>query len=129
MSREPWPAPPGGPETGSISREQAAQLLRLARSGQGEVVSEAADWAYAAMPDGRSFDFAGQPMYAPIVDSVGAGDAFSAVAIAGLLSDWPMDILLRRADAFARQILGIRGAVPQDDRLYEQARGSWKKAQ
>jgi len=85
--------------------------------------------AYAAMPDGRSFDFPGQPMNTPIVDSVGAGDAFSAVAIAGLLSDWPLATLLARADAFARQVLGIRGAVPDNDHLYEQAKAGWKENQ
>lgn len=96
------------------------RLLLVTRGEQG---------AYAAMPDGRSFDFAAQPMNAPIVDSVGAGDAFSAVAIAGLLSDWPVATLLARADAFARSILGIRGAVPEDNHLYEQAKAGWKGRQ
>lgn len=93
------------------------RLLLLTRGEHG---------AYAAMPDGRSFDFAAQPMTAPIVDSVGAGDAFSAVAIVGLLSDWPMGTLLERADAFARRVLGIRGAVPEGDGFYEQAMTDWK---
>lgn len=94
------------------------RLLLLTRGERG---------AYAAVPDGRSFDFPGQSMDVPIVDSVGAGDAFSAVAIAGLLSDWPMDTLLERADAFARGILGIRGAVPDDNHFYEQARAGWEE--
>ena len=85
--------------------------------------------AYAAMPDGRSFDFVSPTMDTPIVDSVGAGDAFAAVAIAGLLSDWPMATLLARADAFARRMLGIRGAVPEDNHLYEQAKASWEETQ
>ena len=94
------------------------RLLLLTRGDQG---------AYAAMPDGRGFAHAGSAMDTPIVDSVGAGDAFSAVAIAGLLSDWPMDRLLERADAFARKILGIRGAVPDDRHLYQQARAGWEE--
>ncbi|KAB2312259.1 carbohydrate kinase [Betaproteobacteria bacterium SCN2] len=94
------------------------RLLLLTRGDQG---------AYAAMPDGRGFAHAGSALDAPIVDSVGAGDAFSAVAIAGLLSDWPMDRLLERADAFARKILGIRGAVPDDRHLYQQARAGWEE--
>ncbi len=96
------------------------RLLLLTRGEEG---------AFAAMPDGRSFDLATQPMSMPIVDSVGAGDAFSAVAIAGLLSDWPMATLLERADAFARRVLGIRGAVPEDNHLYEQAKAGWKENQ
>ncbi len=94
------------------------RLLLLTRGEQG---------AFAAMPDGRSFDFAARPTAMPIVDSVGAGDAFSAVAIVGLLSDWPMATLLARADAFARRILGIRGGVPEDGHLYEQAEAGWKE--
>lgn len=96
------------------------RLLLLTRGEHG---------AYAAMPDGRSFDFVSPPMDTPIIDSVGAGDAFSAVAIAGLLSDWPMATLLARADAFARRILGIRGAVPEDNHLYEQAKAGWEENQ
>jgi len=38
-------------DPGLVSRRQAAQLLKLARHGSGDVVSEAVDWAYAAMPD------------------------------------------------------------------------------
>jgi fructokinase len=96
------------------------RLLLLTRGEEG---------AYAAMPDGRSVDFSAKAMATPIVDSVGAGDAFSAVAIAGLLSDWPLPTLLERADAFARRVLGIRGAVPEDPALYEQAMTGWKEAQ
>jgi fructokinase len=96
------------------------RLLLLTRGEQG---------AFAAMPDGRSHDFPGCGLDAPIVDSVGAGDAFSAVAIAGLLSDWPMPALLERADGFARRVLGIRGAVPEDDRLYEEAKAGWRRTQ
>lgn len=83
--------------------------------------------AYAATPDGRNVDLPGQALTAPIVDSVGAGDAFSAVAIAGLLNDWPLSALLSRADAFARGLLGIRGAVPEGPELYQQAMTGWKE--
>lgn len=96
------------------------RLLLLTRGEEG---------AYAAMPDGRSVEFSTRPMATPIVDSVGAGDAFSAVAIAGLLSDWPLPLMLKRADAFARTVLGIRGAVPEDPAIYEQAQASWKETQ
>lgn len=94
------------------------RLLLLTRGEEG---------AHAAMPDGRNVAFAGKTMPTPIIDSVGAGDAFSAVAIVGLLSDWPLPALLERADAFARKILGIRGAVPNDAALYEQTVRAWKE--
>lgn len=51
MSRHRWPNPPDLVDAGSISRAQAAQLLKLARSEGGDVVTEAIDWAYAAMPE------------------------------------------------------------------------------
>lgn len=49
---------------------------------------------------------------ASLVDTVGAGDAFSAVVLAGLLLEWPMTSTLARANAFAAAICGVRGAVP-----------------
>lgn len=53
-----------------------------------------------------------------VVDTVGAGDAFAAVSMLGILSGWPMHRTLNRAEAFARAICGIRGAVPADDGFY-----------
>ena len=53
-----------------------------------------------------------------LVDTVGAGDAFAAVCMLGILSGWPMHRTLNRAEAFARAICGIRGAVPADDAFY-----------
>jgi fructokinase len=61
----------------------------------------------------------------PIVDSVGAGDAFAAVFILGLLRDWPSALALERADAFARAICGIRGAVPMNEDLHARFLADW----
>ena len=52
------------------------------------------------------------------VDTVGAGDAFTAVYIHGLLNQWPIEQTLMRAQGFATKIIGIRGATPQDKRFY-----------
>jgi tetratricopeptide (TPR) repeat protein len=51
MSSQHLPEPHATLAAGSISRQQAAQLLKLARGIGGDVVAEAVDWAYAAMPD------------------------------------------------------------------------------
>lgn len=93
------------------------------------LVTRGEEGAFAATPDGLSVDFPAQPMTTPIIDSVGAGDAFSAVAIVALLQDWPMSAMLERADAFARKILGIRGAVPEEPGVYIQAMAGWKENQ
>jgi fructokinase len=58
------------------------------------------------------------------VDTVGAGDAFSAVVLAGFVRGWPIDAALQRANRFAAQVCAIRGAVPKDLQWYGQASSS-----
>ncbi|MDE3207572.1 MAG: carbohydrate kinase, partial [Pseudomonadota bacterium] len=53
-----------------------------------------------------------------IVDTVGAGDGFSAAFILGLLSKWPAPLSLARANQFATSICTIRGAIPPDLEFY-----------
>lgn len=52
-------------------------------------------------------------------DAVGAGDAFSAVVVLGLLKRWPPQVILERASAVALKICGIRGAIPSDPGFYD----------
>lgn len=59
-------------------------------------------------------------------DSVGAGDAFSAVFILGLTRDWPVETSLARANDFAGAICGVRGAVPLDDSFYRPYLNDWE---
>jgi fructokinase len=66
---------------------------------------------------------AGPP--AQFVDSVGAGDAFAAVFLAGQSRGWDMPLILARANAFAGAICGIAGAVPPDLAFYEPWRKAW----
>ncbi len=60
-----------------------------------------------------------------IVDTVGAGDAFSSVLLFGLLHGWPPDILLERAQDFASAVVGRRGAISQDMKFYQTFRKKW----
>ncbi len=53
-----------------------------------------------------------------LVDTVGAGDAFSAVFMLGQALQWPLQLTLTRANDFAGAICGIAGAVPQEDGFY-----------
>jgi fructokinase len=62
---------------------------------------------------------------AQFVDSVGAGDAFAAVFLAGRAHGWDMPVILARANAFAGAVCGIAGAVPQDLAFYEPWRKAW----
>lgn len=65
----------------------------------------------------------------PVVDTVGAGDAFAAVYWLGLLLDWPIQQTLDRAHAFAMQICGLRGAIPDRPTFYDPFISEWQLAQ
>ena len=61
-----------------------------------------------------------------VIDTVGAGDAFSAVYITGMLLGWPIYITMQRASAFAAAVCGVRGATPQDPAFYDRFRKTWE---
>ena len=63
-----------------------------------------------------------------VIDTVGAGDAFSAVVLAGLVWGWNSGLALRRASEFAAAICGVRGAVPQDSDFYKRWCERWQLA-
>ena len=60
-----------------------------------------------------------------ILDTVGAGDAFSAVFMLGLLKGWAMPVTLQRAHHFAGAICGIRGAIPEHNDFYKPFIDEW----
>jgi fructokinase len=60
-----------------------------------------------------------------IVDTVGAGDGFAAVAAVGLLQGWSPPTTLERATAFAARICAQRGACPDDPGFYVTVRQEW----
>jgi len=60
-----------------------------------------------------------------VVDTVGAGDAFCSVFVAGRLLGWPLDLSMRRAQAFASAVVGIRGATSSDRDFYKQFTRAW----
>jgi fructokinase len=63
-----------------------------------------------------------------MVDTVGAGDAFSAVYLYGSAQGWPLALTMARANAFAGAICGIAGAVPQDTAFYQPWLARWHSA-
>lgn len=63
----------------------------------------------------------------PFIDSVGAGDAYSAIVMLGLVSGWEVDLIINRASDFAASICGIRGAVPNDTIFYQKYLSSWQQ--
>lgn len=68
------------------------------------------------------------PSYATpieVVDTVGAGDAFSAVCLMGILHRWETADCLRRAQTLAGHICKIRGAIPPSIDFYANVRQDW----
>jgi fructokinase len=63
-----------------------------------------------------------------IVDTVGAGDAFSSVCILGYLKKWPVSTTLERAQAFASAIVQIRGATINNKDFYQPFIDNWQLA-
>ena len=87
------------------------------------LVTLGADGAIAAGPDASV-----RAKAAPVnhlVDTVGAGDAFSAVAILGLSAGWPATTLLERATEFAAAVCQVRGATLSERAFYEKHLEKW----
>ncbi|WP_019557553.1 PfkB family carbohydrate kinase [Thiomicrorhabdus arctica] len=53
------------------------------------------------------------------IDAVGAGDAFTAVYMHGLIKDWPIQQTLATAQLLASKIISIRGATPNNKTFYQ----------
>ena len=63
-----------------------------------------------------------------VVDTVGAGDAFSAVLLLGLSREWPLPLTLQRAQEFAAAVVGCRGATIADRDFYRAFSLRWHTA-
>lgn len=116
------------PGTGSIdSREMtdACQALMRIFTLQGLIVTLGERGAMVFAADGTVT--INQECHAPahIVDTVGAGDAFSAVFLYGRAQGWPLPLTLARANAFAGAICGVAGAVPADIGFYAPWLAAW----
>ena len=85
--------------------------------------------AEGAMLLGPSGDLDGHPVPVDgLVDTVGAGDAFSAVTLLGLLLDWPDRHTLDAALEFASLVCGVRGATIDDPGIYRDCLDRWRSA-
>jgi fructokinase len=64
-----------------------------------------------------------------VVDTVGAGDAFSSTLLLGQSQGWPLPLTLERAHAFASAIVGIRGATINNIGFYQPFLDAWGLAE
>lgn len=60
-----------------------------------------------------------------IVDTVGAGDAFSSVILLGMMQGWSLTETMQRAQAFASRICQQRGATTANIALYKEMLNKW----
>lgn len=61
----------------------------------------------------------------PVVDTVGAGDAFTSVLLLGLHKDWSLQQIIDRAQQFASEVVGLRGATTNDKTFYQPFINRW----
>jgi fructokinase len=83
--------------------------------------------AWSMNDQGQEHHVEGYPIGDKLIDTVGAGDGFAAICILGLLKEWPMDVMLKRANQFAASICQIRGAVPNDLDFYNAMTQDWNQ--
>jgi fructokinase len=76
--------------------------------------------------DGVTIDTRDTPAPPFVIDTVGAGDAFSAIFLLGRTRGWPLELTLARANEFAGAICAIPGAVPRDLGFYDQWVARWR---
>lgn len=86
------------------------EQLIVTRGAEGTIIRTAAGDFHSLVPEKAT----------EIVDTVGAGDAFSALYIHGLRSGWSVVKSLGNAQKFASRIIGIRGATTTDSTFYEE---------
>jgi fructokinase len=105
---------------------EAAQALK-SELGIGNVVVTLGSQGAVALPEGEPVRVEGRKL-PEIVDTVGAGDAFTSVLALGIHGRWPPEILLRRASAFAGEICMTRGATSPDPAMYLETLREWTHA-
>jgi len=88
------------------------------------VVTRGGDGAIAATLDERCSVL--PETISHVVDTVGAGDAFTSVLLLGLHKVWPLQEILNRAQHFASAVVQQRGATTQDKTFYEPFIEAWQ---
>ncbi len=98
-----------------LLQDYGLQLLLVTRGSKGAVAVTAAGEECQVAPRG----------VAQVTDTVGAGDAFTSVVLLGQAHNWPLPLLLERAQQFASAIVGVRGATVNDAAFYRPFIQEW----
>ena len=76
--------------------------------------------------DGAVISHRDNPAPPFIIDTVGAGDAFSAIFLLGRMRRWALQTALAHANEFAAAICSVPGAVPRELAFYDKWEGRWR---
>lgn len=107
-------------------RDETTRALRLMEKSRlsGLILTRGAQGALIMGPDGVLAE-APVPESTAVVDTVGAGDAFTAVMLLALEHNWPMQQGLDRALSFAAEVCGLRGATSPEPGFYLPMQAAW----
>ncbi len=105
-----------GENTGDIQRDMEfmqnkykLELLVLTQGEAGAMVRTSEGEMYSVIPK-KVHNFQ---------DTVGAGDAFTAVFLHGLMLNWAIPDIINAAQQFASLVVGLRGATTNDHEFYK----------
>ena len=101
----------------SLAKEHQIQTVYVTMGSRG---------AMFCLPNGQ-YQWANAPTITDIKDTVGAGDAFSAVLLYGLIHGWNTTQSVQRAIDLAAEICSHRGALIMDSEFYSNLRLKWKR--
>lgn len=93
-----------------VFREQnsIANILLTGGSEGAQIISEAGEFILTPAPTPD-----------PFIDTVGAGDAFTAYTIHGILNGIAVDDILRQASGFAAKVCELQGATTESAHFYQ----------
>ena len=92
---------------GHLLSQLNVELIVVTQGKAGAMAASRDEWC-SVQPDNTN----------NVIDTVGAGDAFSSVLLLGLDKAWPLQQTLNRAQQFASAVVGQRGATTQDKTFY-----------
>lgn len=110
---------------GTTASSESARAFLHHYQLQGLLVTHGAKGAELFLADDQRLTVEPSPDI-ELVDTVGAGDAFTAVILLGLQNDWPMPLALQRAQQFAAAIVGCRGATVSEPGFYRVFSQDWQ---
>jgi len=112
-------------EGGQKDIEQLAAELLANFALEGLIVTRGERGAFALTATGQRFTTAPESSN-HVIDTVGAGDAFSAVILLGHVRRWPLQLTLQRAQQFASRVVTIRGATINSEEFYQSFINGWE---